>query len=89
MLAQYFIMKNVNKIEFIAASNKLRNFPEGQHVTYAERKKKSIEITENLIKKNDSITMHYQHFSNSKKKDDLADSYLQGMYYIYKKFKLL
>ncbi|MHA2082121.1 MAG: mitochondrial RNA-splicing protein MRS1 [Candidatus Thorarchaeota archaeon] len=82
MLAQYFIMKNVNKIEFIAASNKLRNFPEGQHVTYAERKKKSIEITENLIKKNDSINDQYEYFIKNKKKDDLADSFLQGIWYL-------
>jgi len=82
MLAQYFIMKNVNKIEFIAASNKLRNFPEGQHVTYTERKKKSIEITENLIKKNTLISDHYQYFIKSKKKDDLADSFLQGIWYL-------
>ncbi len=82
MLAQYFIMKNVNKIEFIAASNKLRSFPEGQHVTYAERKKKSIEITENLIKKNTSISDQYQYFIKNKKKDDLADSFLQGIWYL-------
>ena len=82
MLAQYFIMKNVDNIEFIAASNKLRNFPEGQHVTYAERKKKSIAITENIIKKNESVTAQFQIFSKSKKKDDLADSFLQGIWYL-------
>ena len=81
MLAQYFIMKNVDNIEFIAASNKLRNFPEGQHVTYAERKKKSIAITENIIKKNESVTAQFQIFSKSKK-DDLADSFLQGIWYL-------
>jgi len=82
MLAQYFIMKNVSKIEFIAASNKLKNFPEGQHTTYAERKKKSIEITENLLKKNTSINNQYQYFIKNRKKDDLADSFLQGIWYL-------
>ena len=82
MLAQYFIMKHVNKIEFIAASNKLRNFPEGQHVTYTERKKKSIEITENIIKKNSPISDQYEYFIKNKKKDDLADSFLQGIWYL-------
>ena len=68
--------------EFIAASNKLRNFPEGQHVTYTERKKKSIEITENIIKKNSPISDQYEYFIKNKKKDDLADSFLQGIWYL-------
>lgn len=82
MLAQYFIMKNVSKIEFIAASNKLRNFPEGQHVTYSERKKKSIEITENMLKRNSDLNDQYSYFIKSRKKDDLADSFLQGIWYL-------
>ena len=82
MLAQYFIMKNVDKIEFIAASNKLRNFPEGQHATYAERKKKSVSITDNLLKKNAGFNDQYAHFAKSRKKDDLADSFLQGIWYL-------
>jgi len=82
MLAQYFIMKNVSKIEFIAASNKLKNFPEGQHATYAERKKKSIEITQNLLQKNTGINDQYHYFIKNKKKDDLADSFLQGIWYL-------
>ena len=82
MLAQYFIMKNVSKIEFISASNKLRNFPEGQHVTYSERKKRSIEITGNLINNNPTISDQHQYFAKSRKKDDLADSFLQGIWYL-------
>ena len=75
-------MKNVSKIEFIAASNKLRNFPEGQHVTYSERKKKSIEITENMLKKNSDLNDQYSYFIKNRKKDDLADSFLQGIWYL-------
>lgn len=82
MLAQYFIMKDVNNIEFIAACNKLRNFPEGQHVTYSERKKKAIEITENILRKNTNLCEQIQYFIKNKKKDDLSDSFLQGIWYL-------
>lgn len=82
MLAQYFIMKEVNNIEFISAANKLKNYPEGQHTTYGERKKKSIDITENILRKNVSLNEHIQYFIKNKKKDDLADSFLQGIWYL-------
>ena len=82
MLAQYFIMKNVKRIEFIAASNKLRNFPEGQHVTYAERKRKAIEITTDILKKNSNIDCHHSDFIKHKKKDDLSDCFLQGIWFL-------
>jgi hypothetical protein len=82
MLAQYFIMKDVKNIEFIAACNKLKNFPEGQHVTYAERKKKAIEITDKILRKNPNLCEQTQYFIKNKKKDDLSDSFLQGIWYL-------
>jgi len=82
MLAQYFIMKNVQNIEFIAASNKLRNFPEGQHVTYAERKKKAIDITTSILETNSDINDHHGGFIKHRKKDDLSDCFLQGIWYM-------
>lgn len=51
--------------------------------SYAERKYLSIEYTLNLIKEDNSM---YEFFTKHKKKDDLADSYLQCLTY-YKKNK--
>ena len=51
MIAQYFIDRNANKIIFVSASNKLKEFHGGSktRTSYAERKKKSIEITNDEI----------------------------------------
>jgi hypothetical protein len=76
MLSQYFIMKNVEKIEFVSSINKLKEFDFGK-LSYNERKKKGIEITSGLITENNLKT-----FNKSKKKDDLADCFLQGLWYL-------
>ena len=49
---------------------------------YAQNKYLSVEYTKEMIKeeKEDFIRL----FNESKKKDDLADSYLQGIYWIEK-----
>jgi hypothetical protein len=89
MLAQYFINYNNHNIQFISAMNKLKLFAESKRSTYTERKKMGIKFTQELlIKKN----MHtdYEYFNNHTKKDDLADSLLQGLYYlnVYNKLEL-
>ena len=56
--------------------NKLKEFGLGK-LTYSERKKKSVEITKDLIS-NDNRKV----FDISKKKDDLADCFLQGLWYL-------
>jgi len=95
MIAQYFIMNNIEDIQFINASNKLKLFTEpGEKTTYKERKNRSIDITRKIIEEiyeidntdnktynknnNDIITLFNQH----KKKDDLADCFLQAYWYI-------
>lgn len=80
MLSQYFIMNNVEKIEFVSSNNKLKEFTEGK-TNYQERKKLAIEIMKNELKKYNDINLENK-FSTHKKKDDLADSYLQGLWYI-------
>lgn len=80
MIAQYYIMKNVNDIEFISACNKLKKFITTK-TSYAERKKLSIKITKELLRKNEwSNQLNY--FEKHKKKDDLADAFLQSLWYI-------
>jgi hypothetical protein len=79
MLTQCFIDNNITNIEFISSSNKLKLFDIKKY-NYSNRKKSSIEITNKLLKNNKWIEV----FKNNKKKDDLADSFLQGLWYIYK-----
>jgi hypothetical protein len=81
MIAQYFIMKNVNNIIFYSASNKLKPFLENQKTTYKERKQLGIEFTRQLLDGYSQINSWTTFFSKHSKKDDLADSFLQGLSY--------
>ena len=78
MLTQYFIMKNITSIHYISASNKLKPYIE-KKTTYKERKKLAIETTHKLVNKHDEKWLNY--FLSHKKKDDLADSFLQAMWF--------
>ena len=99
MVAQYFIMNGVEEIEFVSSSNKLKNF-EGKKSNYKDRKVLSIKVmndilnkivkeeefdffVSNNLKKSKDINWK-EFFNNHKKKDDLADSFLQGLWYICK-----
>ncbi len=90
MLMQYFIMryKNIN-IEFISATNKLKNYatyrPDINKVslqTYAFRKKLSVEICFQIIKSSELLSTWTDYFESCKKKDDLSDCFLQGLWFI-------
>ena len=80
MIAQYFIMKNNNNIVFLSAANKLKQFIGIKKTTYSERKKLSVEITKTLLEKHNSTWIDI--FCKHGKKDDLADCFLQGIYYL-------
>ena len=84
MIAQYFIMRSKCKIEFISSQNKLKDI-EGEKSTYNERKKKGIEFCKTCILEDKSLSSWQDIFNKHSKKDDLADSFLQGLFYI-KKF---
>ena len=81
MVTQYFIMKNQCNIEFVSATNKLKRFI-GKNSKYAERKKKGIEVTKQSLDVHEELFCWKNHFEQHKKKDDLADGYLQGIWYI-------
>ena len=80
MIAQYFIMKNNTNIVFLSAANKLKQFIGTKKTTYNERKKLSTEITQTLLVKYNSDWIDT--FRKHGKKDDLADCFLQGIYYL-------
>lgn len=83
MIAQYFIMNNKTNIAFISAANKLKAYTkptvEGENSTYKDRKKAGVEITLTLLE-NDINKEFKPYFLNHKKKDDLADAFLQGIW---------
>ena len=83
MMTQYFIMTDCNDIHYISSINKLKVFKETTN-NYKERKKLSIEKTIELLK-DDPINHNWiDFFQTHKKKDDLADAFLQ-FYYMLKK----
>ena len=79
MITQYFIMRGVPNIQFISATNKLKLFSDAANddkTEYADRKKRSIEITRTLMPTEFALK-----FEKHKKKDDLADCFLQGVWW--------
>ncbi len=82
MIAQYFIMNNTPCIEFISASNKLKEFINKQKLSYREKKKLGVSTTKALFQKYQKFAMWEDMFNSHKKKDDLADCFLQGYWYI-------
>jgi hypothetical protein len=99
MITQYFIMRGVPDIRFISAINKLKLFSKGGEEKgeggggdngnkgedcYADRKKRSIEIMRSLINNAAHMPLMAMKFDKHKKKDDLADCFLQGMWWLCK-----
>jgi hypothetical protein len=79
-------MRDVNNVEFISASNKLKGLVEGK-TTYKERKKLSIDIVRKQFETNNKLCKWTDVFNTHKKKDDLADSFLQGLWYLNNEIK--
>ena len=84
MIVQYFIMSllNVEHIEFISASNKLKDCDVKDKSKYSDRKKLGIAKCLELITTDFRFVEHVDYFNKHKKKDDLSDSFLQGMWFI-------
>ena len=96
MIAQYFIMNNITNIEFISAANKLKGHVdlfETDISTYSARKKEGIKVMEKILDELKEINNKNEdwllHFKNHKKKDDLADAYLQGHWYLNRHIKMI
>ena len=92
MITQYFIMKEVPEIEFISASCKLKLFTDSSldissfvdASTYSDRKKSGISICRSLgAGSSTPYATWMPMFEKHKKKDDLADCFLQGLWRVY------
>ena len=83
MITQYFVMKGMPSIHYVSSSNKLKHFIEPKKkTTYAERKKLGVSKTKDLVDKLDCMQPWCETFDKHKKKDDLADSFLQGLWFL-------
>jgi hypothetical protein len=80
MITMYFIQKG-SDVVYWNSGNKLR-FMKNKKSTYKERKKLSILTTDCIIKE---FYQEHVYFSKHKKKDDLADCFLQLLDYLVKK----
>ena len=79
MIMQHFIEKECPIIEEISSSNKLKDYLTKKKTKYTERKKLSIKVTQEILKENNNLDEWLPTFLEHKKKDDLADSFLQGI----------
>ena len=79
MISQYFIMVSDHDIEidFINSTNKLKLGEFKSNTDYKERKQQSVSLVKEMIK-----DKWIDFFHNHSKKDDLADCFLQGIWYI-------
>ena len=97
MLAQIFILQNVPTIEFVSSSNKLREYlgeskkekekekdVPAVNPDYKQHKKDGIRYTKEWL---ESRFITWKPFFDSfpKKQDDLADAFLQGIWYLRKR----
>ena len=97
MLAQYYIMnsdqENPIEIIFVSSTNKLKGLTNEtqtqnqtqtptQKETYRKHKLDSIDICNRFLNENPSLSSWSQAISSKAKKDDFADCFLQGIWYL-------
>jgi len=85
MLAQYFIMRGRPDIhiEFVSSANKLKdlaNTKENEN-NYKQHKKDGIFFCKQFLEKNTNLG-EWSHVLETTKRDDLADCFLQGIWYL-------
>uniref|UniRef100_A0A6C0B7T3 Mitochondrial resolvase Ydc2 catalytic domain-containing protein n=1 Tax=viral metagenome TaxID=1070528 RepID=A0A6C0B7T3_9ZZZZ len=97
MVAQYFIMKDSDvQIDFVSSANKLKDFKplentlrcEPDEKTYQKNKKNGVEYCFEILNSRTSFDT-WKHVLNTKKKDDLADCFLQGIWFMNNKLNIM
>lgn len=96
MVAQYFIMKDSNiDIHFVSSANKLKDFQplenqlrDNEEKTYAKNKKNGVEYCSQLLQSTPEFEKWISAL-DTKKKDDLADCFLQGIWYLTNKLNIM
>ena len=83
MLSQYFIMQEeCPQIEYISSINKLKDLSTNvQENSYKQHKKDSVAICKEILTQNPSLG-NFDDLLTISKKDDLADAFLQGIWYL-------
>jgi hypothetical protein len=84
MVAQYFIMKTDLCIDFISSAGKLKGLAINEPTNYKTHKKDGIHFCTQFLESNPLLKERKHVFDASGKKDDLADCFLQGIYYLKK-----
>ena len=82
MILQHFIEKKCKNIVQVPPCNKLKDFQNGAKLNYKEKKNLGIKSCLNIIQTNPFFIKWIDFYNKSKKKDDLADSFLQGWWYL-------
>lgn len=84
MIVQYFVMShlNVDYIEFISAANKLKDCDLKDKENYKDRKKLGITKCIGILTQDFRFSENLEYFNTHKKKDDLSDAFLQGLWFI-------
>jgi hypothetical protein len=92
MLTQYFLMRESESapihVEYVSSSNKLKGLiahtetteTKTQRDKYKEHKTDSVRICTSMVRENFPASLDI--LSTSSKKDDLADSFLQGIWFL-------
>lgn len=86
MITYHFIEKGKTDIIYWNPINKLKKYNQKEKKTYTQRKKDSVTITRLLLLEH--FTDSESFFNSHKKKDDLADCFLQLIDYLDKENKL-
>jgi hypothetical protein len=86
MLTQFYIDHiDAIDVEFVASCHKLNQFtPKKQESSYKENKVSGVTLCQQILEKNPGFN-EWSRKLDTKKKDDLADCFLQGLWYFKKK----
>lgn len=91
MIAQYFIMRfgDAVQIEFVSSHNKLKGFAADKtestdaiRASYKSNKSDGVAVCRRFFAANKEMVDWMPEFERSKKRDDLADCFLQGVWYL-------